>query len=164
MMFCTKCGNEMQQGSKFCPKCGQNVEGSASVNNYDTNSNLRVKSNKKALMIILSIVLVIILGAVSFTIYAVKSSPRHKILGTWVATTYKRTGSFTFQKNDKVEINIGNEVFKGSYNISVIDNNNISIVIDTGDTKSVAGKIKFINKNKMVYTINGDSLTFNRKD
>lgn len=32
-MYCRKCGNQIEDGSKYCPKCGQIVEGSDDVLN-----------------------------------------------------------------------------------------------------------------------------------
>lgn len=43
MIFCTKCGNQLEDNSKFCPNCGSKVE---SCNN-ESNENKKFDSNQK---------------------------------------------------------------------------------------------------------------------
>lgn len=40
MAFCSKCGNQITDGSKFCDKCGAPVGGSTSQNNNNTAKNI----------------------------------------------------------------------------------------------------------------------------
>jgi|GEM_PF-1626726 len=45
-MFCTKCGNKLDEGTAFCPKCGTKVAGDAPVIE-NSDPNVVIKSKKE---------------------------------------------------------------------------------------------------------------------
>ncbi len=76
-MVCKNCGNELQEGEKFCGKCGNqidNIENSQQIKKDKTN-----KINKKIIIVMISIVTVIILGIVIFVVNNAKTNSNQDI-------------------------------------------------------------------------------------
>lgn len=48
-MFCSKCGNKLEEGTVFCPKCGTKLGTSDGVNSETETSNVIVKSKKECI-------------------------------------------------------------------------------------------------------------------
>lgn len=78
-MFCTKCGNTIEDGARFCTKCGQSFEPQA-----DLTASLPVHSPKKssgankAIVILLSVLIVAVLaigGTVAYLLIARPDAP-----------------------------------------------------------------------------------------
>lgn len=65
-MFCTKCGNEIKEGNKFCDNCGTTTDGSSNNLNVSNNNGQTIKKLLKfclwAALIIGGIWLIIALG------------------------------------------------------------------------------------------------------
>lgn len=99
IIFCKKCGNELRDGIKFCPKCGtpvpqmieknvvENLEISKQddikkpVENVATANHVEAKKSKKGRVVILiiAIVLAMALGGVATAIYFMKNNEPQKI-------------------------------------------------------------------------------------
>ena len=78
-MFCSKCGNKIEDGAKFCDNCGNAV----AVEQLGTNASVTVSTKKvnKKLPVILGIcVVVIILIAISISVLGKKADKVTKIV------------------------------------------------------------------------------------
>lgn len=47
MAFCGKCGNQLEEGAKFCPKCGQPTVDADEVQNQETNNSYADETNEE---------------------------------------------------------------------------------------------------------------------
>lgn len=66
-MFCSQCGKEYQEGSKFCPSCGFNLEAKPIVQNNNLQNSmqldlLEVKAKEKSLAVA-GLINVLLVGA-----------------------------------------------------------------------------------------------------
>ena len=63
-MYCSNCGNKIEEDEKFCGKCGQPVSNNIEVNNT-TKPHIKIKFNH---LIILIIIAFIVMLGIFFTI------------------------------------------------------------------------------------------------
>ncbi|WP_416258753.1 zinc-ribbon domain-containing protein [Adlercreutzia equolifaciens] len=75
-MFCTKCGSQVSEGSKFCAKCGMPVgaAAAASPGQVVSRSGARLSPRNARLAAIVAAAAIAVAGA-SFAIWAVFSPP-----------------------------------------------------------------------------------------
>ena len=52
MIYCKKCGTQVQEGIKFCPKCGTEIQNQAEINDVESNKIMAVISYLGILIII----------------------------------------------------------------------------------------------------------------
>lgn len=52
MIYCKKCGTQVQEGIKFCPKCGTEIQDQAKINDIEANKVMAVISYLGILIII----------------------------------------------------------------------------------------------------------------
>ena len=52
MIYCKKCGTQVQEGIKFCPKCGTEIQNQAEINDVESNKIMAVISYLGVLIII----------------------------------------------------------------------------------------------------------------
>lgn len=64
-MFCKNCGNQIDEGSKFCDKCGQSVESPNNIYNSPPTKNKQKKKLSIPMIILIIIIILGILGAIS---------------------------------------------------------------------------------------------------
>lgn len=67
-MYCTKCGSENEESSKFCTKCGQALSKTSVIETVKPASNIKTK------LILISVLLVGLLGVVGGAMYFQKSA------------------------------------------------------------------------------------------
>ena len=60
-MYCSKCGNEIKQGEKFCPNCGKAIKDNKNKEKKDITIKNIVSKNKKVIIMVCIILLAIIL-------------------------------------------------------------------------------------------------------
>ena len=66
-MFCTKCGNKLNDTDKFCGVCGNPVEEikASSINTYNINTNNHSTNNRKKLGILVLLLAILLATATS---------------------------------------------------------------------------------------------------
>lgn len=60
-MYCTKCGNKLEENSKFCPACGNNMDGTQTTT-INNNEKEKVSFGKCFLQCLLVAMIVFILS------------------------------------------------------------------------------------------------------
>lgn len=73
-MYCSKCGNELTEIDKFCPKCGNAVDDEATNNNDMGNQQNTEQTKSPTILIISIIILVVIIVIVGIFIYKKQSN------------------------------------------------------------------------------------------
>jgi len=67
-MFCSNCGKEIDENSKFCPNCGKEMLLSSEKDNKDEPKEKKVKNKKK--VIIFSIISILIIISISIIVFS----------------------------------------------------------------------------------------------
>lgn len=75
-MYCSRCGNEIKKGEKFCINCGGPVEGIKEVKSVS--APIQFNYNK---IILLVVAIIAIVGIIGVVIY--RASLERKLLGKW---------------------------------------------------------------------------------
>lgn len=83
MRYCTHCGKEIKPGTKFCTNCGTAFTENADKKEHKVNTNKK-KSNKAVLLIAVSIVILLVVGAFAI------SKIGHKVGGLPIITILKK--------------------------------------------------------------------------
>ncbi|MBP3602918.1 MAG: zinc-ribbon domain-containing protein [Lachnospiraceae bacterium] len=89
-MFCSQCGNQLVEGTQFCPKCGTPINGVANINNGNVASSQSDvkkpnKKRKKGIVAIALVALVVIILAIRYYNSPTKQVER-ELVGTWECT------------------------------------------------------------------------------
>lgn len=91
-MFCEKCGKELKQGARFCPRCGMkldNMDGEKSETAISNPSKQLVRYKKKKLKRIF--ILIILLALLGGTVYYCLSSSVYQMMKSFVNEDYEDT-------------------------------------------------------------------------
>ena len=164
-MFCSKCGNQSNDGAAFCQKCGEKfiVDNSAQQTVVASQKVVQkpdheVKKKKPLLlMIVLAVVVLFVVvaifnsddnnGATSINIIKNTPKPQDQLIGKWELVDggdnveFKSDGTYLF------DFQIESEIGKWS----IVDNGKLRLDEETGETYN------------FTYTINGDTLTMNNE-
>ncbi len=98
-MFCSKCGSEIQDGARFCPKCGNST-----IADNAGSANKPPKSTDKMVLLIGGVVAVVILSIV-FTIILFKGAGgSKKIVGVWAYDASDSENNGTFKIHSGIPI------------------------------------------------------------
>ncbi len=82
-MYCSECGNEIKKGEKFCTNCGSEIVHIKAMN--QTQKIVRNTSKISSYnfnVIIISIIVIFIMGAILAQIY-IQSNPEKNLIGRW---------------------------------------------------------------------------------
>jgi len=111
-MYCGKCGEEIPDGSRFCPKCGNRLDSEAAVGMPATPTSAppKEKKHRKTLFIGIGALAVIVAGVIGVAVYTCSSVPPKELSGTYddplkeLSGTYRvdtaRYGSFSLTLED----------------------------------------------------------------
>jgi len=69
IVFCPKCGTELEQGAKFCSKCGMAVDSNVSAHTREPNRKEKVKSPSTLVIIAIIIVVVVVIAGLISTVF-----------------------------------------------------------------------------------------------
>ena len=155
-MYCSKCGNKLDENSSFCGKCGYSVNKN---NDKKPKKYISLLKNKKVLIITIIIIAFILLY---FIIMAIgKNNLSKELQKDWVrvetgekGTTYKLVLDFSDNKivyNFESGLSILNTTI-GTYNYKVVGFNKIEVIADSENSKNKTYKIEF-NNDKTSMTI-----------
>jgi len=93
-MFCKKCGQEIKEGVKYCPKCGNETEstlsparaGSQAIQFQQSGRSDQKKNNRKRIVYLCTAVAVIVLaGIIIGLLIKKKQDEEATIIGEWVS-------------------------------------------------------------------------------
>jgi len=134
-MYCPFCGKETPNGAKFCTQCGEKLP-SIKIKPEGTPAKSERRAlfkNKKAVISIVSVLVVIALIAVCVNAYISANS----IVGVWMNGTNKIT--FTSDGNFKMS---GSFSMDGTYGTYTIDDNK-TLILSSGFYSSWSGTWKY---------------------
>lgn len=138
MTFCTKCGNELVEGAKFCPKCGMPVGSPARPLTRESSDKYKRKPMSIMTIALVAILVgaVVIVGLLSALFFLGAWKPFGEVVGSGILVTneeFIRDFSSVDASSDfNVEISHSN-----SYNILIEADENVMKYIDvrkSGDT------------------------------
>ena len=120
-MFCSKCGNEIQEGEKFCSNCGE------PINNTSKKNTKSLKAKNRMIIIIGILCIIIVIFAVFIT--KIKTSNDSYIEGTNLSNSKTNSNQKAINKNSTAE----NDMDLG-LKFTKIDNTDLNL---TDDQKAI---------------------------
>lgn len=116
-MFCSRCGNEIKEGAKYCSNCGK------SISNTENDKNSK-KLNKKIILIVLGIIVVVaIIGTVIFISNRKNSNIKNSNVNQMTNTTQQ---SDIIKENTKyisTGYNVNEDIEMGLNHLYLVFNN-----------------------------------------
>lgn len=100
-MFCSKCGNEIEDGEKFCSKCGAKVN---TYNSQKCNEKQKVINNKKWLKILIIGTVIMVIGLLGLAEWITVINRPKPNTDTHIETEEEKQESIKRQEeNNKIE-------------------------------------------------------------
>ena len=127
-MKCKKCGTELLDGQKFCPRCGIRIEDDISNKSLDIKS--KRKNKKKVILSIAIPVLIVLIGIVCYVIFRKPAFEGTYKIASQIGVNI--TDTYTFQN--------GEFVYKSAYDYNSgtyeLDNNKLVLTSTTDSTRT----------------------------
>ena len=123
MTFCTKCGNELVEGAKFCPKCGMAVGSPARPLTRESSDKYKRKPMSIMTIALIAIVVaVVIVGLLSALFF----------LGAWKPFG-EVVGSGNLVINEEFFSDFSSVDASSGFNVEISQSNSYSILIEADD-------------------------------
>ncbi|KON29671.1 hypothetical protein AC477_05620 [miscellaneous Crenarchaeota group-1 archaeon SG8-32-1] len=121
MTFCTKCGNELVEGAKFCPKCGTAVDTAAIRSTRET-----LKKPKRKPMSIMTIALIAIVAVVIIVLLSTMFLSGWQPFGEVVGSGDLVTNEEFFSDFTAVDAGSG-------FSVEISESNSFSVLVTADD-------------------------------
>ncbi len=164
-MFCSKCGKQIPDGSKFCQHCGTNMTGFIQKEPYaSTNSTVVLSTHKiykkKSFRLITFSTIAAILVIILLAVYSF--SPERLLIGKWQIGTIDHTPEYMQFFSDGT-VFMGNEIDWEENNYEQYDYQvNDNILTIEGDGKEIVRTNIYINGDSFRLYTDDDFVVYRR--
>ena len=122
MPYCSKCGAELDNDTKFCPKCGTTVSSPAAKPDRRINREQRRPMNTLTIVLVILLVIVVVVAAVVAAVLLGFWRPFGHVVGSGNLVTQE------FDLNDFTTVNVGS-----GFEVEITQSSSFSISITADD-------------------------------